>query len=279
VEERLILRQAIGVYRSPGSPPTRLGDATLGELLPDGGLITHRILGWPFSDFEEIPGGGFVTLSAGASRTGNELIVTDAAGNVLTRRDVGRPNENVLLISATATTAYLWRWRDVVAHDLATGEERSVISMRALGLNFGASADSADVAGDRVAVTRGTDPCGIGVFDDPSGREYTKVRVDDGDCERITTFRLSPDSRLLAVVYRSRSTVAGIAVIRIADGAILARRSGAVAEPSRSASAPRPGLDNPVVALAWRDDRTLRGVSYLNAGADDYELTPFTLTW
>jgi hypothetical protein len=217
------------------------------------------------------------------------LVVTGADGAARLRREL-RGDGQVDLLRATATTAYLWRPAGLVAHDLATGAEEPVIAAGKLGVTgvFDGSIRAADLAGDRLAVATARDGCAVTIL--AGGRELTRLSLDARDCGSITGVRLSPDGSAVAVVSRVATTtiqlpdgspgpLLGIDVLRIADGAVLARGSAAAVD-SRGTGAGGGPAPDPEVSLAWRDDHTVHGVAYrTGAGDRPNALHEFSVSW
>jgi hypothetical protein len=284
----LILDDAFGVYRVPGGPEMELGgDRRAGELQADGSLFGYPVVGsrgW--EKVVRLPDGGIVAFGShdtmpGVERTDGpdvigleyRLVVTGADGRVRIQRDLRRKDEPVMLLTADATTAYLWRPEGLIAHDLDTGTEQVVVKRTAVGIGrvFGELRHS-DLSAGRLAVASVKTECLPRVFDLATGRLTAEVRLDRSTCIAVNRMRLSPDGSTLAVAYQYKSTgkriPAAVALIRLSDGAVLDRQE-------------RIGMVDGVslaVSLAWQDDRTLRGAEYPVAAGGVSEVNGFILT-
>ncbi|WP_430783694.1 hypothetical protein [Actinoplanes sp. G11-F43] len=277
--------------------PARLtGESGMAEIIGSGTLTIHdvtgterwdRVVGLP--DGTMVAAGGFgdrAVLGRAAPLPADQveyrLVVTEPDGRPRLERDVRRAGETVSLLTATASTAYLWRPSGLVAHDLATGSERPVVSAKALGLAK-VPAGAADLTGDRLALARGGDGCVVRILDGPAATPAAELPV-TGDCERITRIRLSPDGRMVAVVHQGATAIPGVTVFRIGDGAVLARSAAVVLDPATGALAGRPAAEEQLVAIAWWGERWVRGVSYRTDAATGEEaaskpFADFDLRW
>jgi hypothetical protein len=290
--QRLLLTGAVGTYRSGGAPAVRLGAGQpVGELLPDGRIRGHEVAGADSWDRSVgLPDGRIVALGPLDTMPGVEredgadvaglkinLVVTGTSGAVEVQRDVRRKGEPVSLLTATGTTAYLWRPAGLVAHDLAAGTERVLVSRRALGVPgvLNGSIEAADLAGDRLVFSRASDPCAPSVLDVRSGAVVGNLRMSIVDCAGVSGLRLSPDGATVAVVYRTSDmdSAVRLALVRTTGAAVLSDSDVAGTEP---AAVPKHNKQV-MVDLAWRDDRTLRAV-VVPVATDAQELKPFTLT-
>ncbi|MEU8662997.1 hypothetical protein, partial [Actinoplanes philippinensis] len=286
--QALILDDAAGLYRVPGGAEVAIDrDRQAGELRPDGVLVGHPVVGAPnWTKVVPLPDGGIVAFSSydtksAVDRSGRpdvagleyRLVVTGPDGRARIQRDIRRRNEQVTLLTADATTAYLWRPSGLFAHDLATGTERAVVKepMINLGKVFGGLRHS-DLSAGRLAMASTDDECLPLVVDVATGRPVSRIPLGRSDCFALNRMRLSPDGTMLAVAYQYKSTSktppAAVALIRVSDGAVVARRD-------------RIGMVDGVslaVSLAWQDDRTLRGAEYPVAAGGVSEVNGFTLT-
>ena len=288
----LLLTGALGTYRSAGAPAVRLGAGQqVGELLPDGRIRGHAVAGadgWDRS--VGLADGRIVALGPVDTRPGVEredgagtaglkinLVVTGRSGAVQVQRDVRRRGEPVSLLTATGTTAYLWRPAGLVAHDLAGGTERVLVSRRAFGVTgtLDGSIAAADLAGNRLVFSRASDPCAPSVLDVGSGATTGSLRLSMVDCAGVSALRLSPDGATVAVVYRTSDmdSAARLALVRTTGSVVLND-----SEVTGTAPAAVPKHHKQVIVdLAWRDERTLRAV-VVPIAAGTQELQPFTLT-
>ncbi|GAA4596850.1 hypothetical protein BJY16_002156 [Actinoplanes octamycinicus] len=287
--QRLLLDGAAGSYRAGGSAVTLGGRERVGELAPDGRLITHDVVGADGWDrVVGLPGGGLVALGAHDTMPGTDredgvdvagleinLVVVGADGKVGLKRDVRRTGEAVSLLTATGTTAFLWRPAGLVAHDLGSGRERVLLSPSALGVGnlFDGAVQAADLAGDRLVLARERDSCKPRVFDTAARAAVVSLPLPGSTCRRVTALRLSPDGTVLAAAYESSAAERGIriALIRVADGTVMSDR--AVAGTERAAQA----KTGPQVIIAWLDDRTLRAVP-VPSGAGTHDVRALALT-
>ncbi|BCJ44117.1 hypothetical protein GCM10010168_09300 [Actinoplanes ianthinogenes] len=288
--QRLLLDGVAGSYRAAGSPVTLDGRELVGELAPDGRLITHDVVGADGWDrFVGLPGGGLVALGAHDTMPGTDredgtgvagleinLVVVGADGAVRLERDVRHPGEAVSLLTATGTTAYLWRPAGLVAHDLGSGQERVLLPPATLDVRtnlFDGSLQAADLAGDRLVLAAQRDSCVPRVFDTAARAAVVSLPLSGAGCRRVTALRLSPDGAVLAAAYESSAVEHGfrIALIRVADGTVMADRAVAGTERKVQAKA------GPQVIIAWQDDRTLRAVA-VPVASGTHDLKPFTVS-
>jgi hypothetical protein len=287
----LILDDAVGAYRAPAGGTVELGgDSRIGELLPDGTIVAHEVVGsrgW--ERLVVLPDGSQVAFGShdlkpgddrpdGPNVTGLEyrLVVTGPDGRIRVQRDLRRQGEPVILVAAHETSAYLWRPAGLVMHDLATGKEQLVVSGIRLGLGkvFG-ELRLTDMQGSWLAVTRMQDECVPRVFDVTTGRLIAKLSLAGTRCLAVSDLRLSPISTperaVLAVAYDLETAdhllESRVALIEVATGRRLADH-----EVASVATKSSPGI-----SLAWQDERTLRGASYPVDPAGVGEVNGFTL--
>ncbi|WP_433791577.1 hypothetical protein [Actinoplanes sp. CA-252034] len=287
----LILDDAVGTYRLPGGGTVELGgDKRIGELLPDGRLAGHTVVGsrhW--ERLVVLPDGSQVAFGAHDLRPGEKrpdgpdvtgleyrLVVTGPDGAIRVQRDLRRPGEPVTLVTADDTTAYLWRAAGLVRHDLATGEEQIVVSGNRLGLGqvFG-DLRLADMRGPLLAVATLKGECTPLVYDVPSGRPIAKLSLAGTRCIAVSDLRLSPSSTpekaVLAVAY-DREGADHLLESRVALIEVLTGRRIAEYEVEQAATKSSPGI-----SIAWQDERTLRGAWYPVAPDGVGEVNGFTV--
>lgn len=288
--QRLLLRGASGSYRSASAAVLRLGGAAnVGEIRADGRLLRHAVVGadgWDRS--VGLADGRIVALGPRDTMPGVErpdgvdvtglkinLVVTGPGGAIRTERDVRRTGEPVALLTADTTTAYLWRPTGLVAHDLATGAERLLVSRKALGVPgiLDGSIEAADLVGGRLVTSRTSTPCEVSVLDTGPDTIVAGLQLPGSNCRAVTGLQLSPAATTVAITYQVPDFTAGyrIALVRIRDGATLVDR--AITGTARAASAKH---EQVLVDVAWQDDRTLRGV-VVPIGPGTHDLTPFTI--
>ncbi|MEV0900223.1 hypothetical protein [Actinoplanes sp. NPDC049802] len=283
--QHLILRAAAGDYRGTGGTAVKLGGETaIGELLPDGEVIGHRVVG--ARNWEQLvllPDGGAVAFGSHDTEPGIErtdgpnvsgleyrLVVTDPDGRIEVQRNVRKQGEPAMLVAARKDTAYLWRPAGLVMHDIPTGKERLVAAKSAVGLSqvFG-DLRYTDMSGAWLAVSRMRDECVPRVYDITGVRLAAEIPLTG--CTAVTDMRLSPDSATLAVAY-DEDTGSGLravlALIRVTDGKVLKQQELSGAD----------GKTSPMVSIAWSDSRTLRGAVYPVGAAGVSEVTGFTAT-
>ncbi|MGH3683415.1 MAG: hypothetical protein ACRDT2_24575, partial [Natronosporangium sp.] len=262
----------------------------LAEIRPDGDVVPLELDDLPGVDLVRdvlaMPDGrlavlGLVDRMPGTERTDGPcvagietpLLVVEPDGSVSSSRDLRTRCQTLDLVAVDAETAYLARDSRLVAHDLATGDERLLLdSAEAVPVEH----SGMDYAGGRLAVAISDPAC--------SGIGGLVVRVTDvatGDSrdhplpgERCQPaggpVRLSPDGRYAAVAYHwfigDDTAKLGMAVLDLAGGTVV--------EDRQVAAAPGPDLGGDysqrgvgirtaaVVGLAWRDPQTLRRAWY-----------------
>ncbi|MBW6436135.1 hypothetical protein KZ829_20565 [Actinoplanes hulinensis] len=285
--QHLLLPAAAGDYRGSGGTTVRLGGETaVGELLPDGNLIGHPVVG--ARNWERVvvlPSGGVVAFGSHDTQPGTKredgpnvpgleyrLVGTDPDGRVRVQRNVRKKGEPVMLLTAREDVAYLWRPAGLFMHSMATGHEELIAGRPAFGLGqvYGDLRHS-DMSGGWVAVSRMRDECVPRVYDITGVDLVAEIPLTASGCIAVTDMRLSPDSRTLAVAY-DRDTGAGlrpvVALIRVTDGKVLKEQE--LADVS--------GKTSPMISIAWPDSRTLRGAVYPVGAAGVSEVTGFTVT-
>jgi hypothetical protein len=285
--QHLVLRDAAGTYAAPGGEPAEVGgEIRLAEVLPDGTLVTHDVVGsrnW--ERLVVLADGSLVALGShdtrpGAKRTDGpdvtgveyRLVVTHPDGKVRIQRDVRKQGEPVVLVTATATTAYLWRPAGLVSHDLVTGKEKTLVRRASVQLGAADSLRFIDLSGNRLAIARLRDECVPRVYDVTTGRLVAEVPLTGSGCVAVTDMRLSPDSATLAVVY-DRTGENGLESvadqIRIADGKVL---NGQLDLAQGFGKTP------PAISVAWENDKTLRGAVYPVGAAGVSGMNLFSMT-
>lgn len=247
-----------------GGPAISLGVGnTVAELLPDSSTRPRRLPaldGW--NRILAMPDGGLVGL--GYDKAGPRLVVLSPTGTVQSDRAVaGQP---VRLVAATTLVAYLWRPSGLVAHELTTGRERTVLAAAAVGaLPDHLPTDRLDVVAGKLVVggTPGN-PCRLRVIDLSSGRA-SEFGLAPLDCAGIAMVRVSPDGRRVAVGYlRSAAGVpARIAVVGLDGGTI--EGDAAVGPPSAAGST---AIPKQPAAIAWQDDHRVRAAVVEKLDAD-----------
>lgn len=275
VAQRLLLDGAHGRYTANDGSVVRLSnDTRVGELMPDGRVVTHDVVGaGGWDKVVGLPDGRLVVLGttdlmpgvtrkdgAGVEGVAINLQVISSDGTVLLTRDVRKVGQPVSILTATATTAYLWRPSGLIAHDLASGIERIALPAGTIGASpADGSLEAADLVGDRLALLKEADSCHPAILDFESGALISRASLAAIGCGRATGARLSPNGQTLAVTY-SRPTSPGsannqtrIALVRVTDGEILRDQS---AQPDQHAAAGHSDL--PFVVMAWQDNHTLR---------------------
>ncbi|BEL12051.1 hypothetical protein Q0Z83_102420 [Actinoplanes sichuanensis] len=287
----LILDDAVGTYRAPGGGTVELGgDSRIGELLPDGTITTHEVVGSAgWERLIVLPDGSQVAFGSHDLKPGDKrvdgpnvtdleyrLVVTGPDGKVRVQRDVRRMGESVILVAATETTAYLWRPAGLVLHDLATGKEELVVGGVRLGLGkvFG-DLRLTDMQGGWLAVARMQDECVPRVYDVTTGRLIAKLSLTGSRCIAVSDIRLAPistpESALVAVAYQRESAdhllETRVALIEVVTG----RRLTDYEVPPAS---PKAALG---ISLAWQDGDTLRGAAYPVAPEGTGEMNGFTV--
>lgn len=282
--QRLLLTNAAGSYRS-GKAVVRLeGGEYVGEVRPDGRLTRHRVTGADNWDRAVgLPDGGIVALGPtdtmpgverpdGAGVPGLQVYLVETGSDTMAAREMRQP---VAMLTATTTTAYLWRPAGLVAYDLAAGAESVLTPLNALGVPavLDGSIEAADLAGGRLVLARASAPCIPRVLDTGPDTVVADLRLAGLDCRWVTGLRLSPGADTVAVTYQRTEVSAGIrvALVRISDGAVLADQ--AIAGTARAAAAKDQQVS---VDTAWVDNRTLRGVA-VPIGPGTHDLTPFTM--
>ncbi|MBL7259868.1 hypothetical protein [Paractinoplanes lichenicola] len=259
--QRLVLSGAAGQYvTAQQSDPIELGGGlVVGELTPDGRIVPHQVSG--VDDYDKaivLPDGRMVALGENAAQ-GQTLLEVELPGGDGVQRDIRRAGEEVSLVAATGTTAYLWRPQGLVAFDLTSGLERLVIH------SLSESIAASDVVGDKLVAAESAGPCRPMTFDLVSLSAQRVLPLPRG-CRSLDALRLSPSTGRVAVTYRTSNAVR-VAVLSTEDGKILADRAAATIG----------GKAKPVtVDAAWLDERNLSVVA-VPSGPGLHVLKPFTI--
>jgi hypothetical protein len=268
------------------------------ELPPDGDPVPLELGGLdPKGRPRPLPDGGHVVVGAHPVQDPPEgfneftdltygLAVVGADGELEVERDIERSG----LLGVTATEAILGRQpRDergnpagrasIVAHNLATGEERVVRRDDALDADRVASAASTLVAGDLVTVEAsarteqtggnmrvvvpGSEECTLRITDLATGEQAEESL--DLECRTVWGVQASPDGSRLAVAYESHRFAGNtlipeirVVVVDLPDGAVEHDELLGNNMNCRAGGCP-PGI-RPVdyQGMAWDDASTLR---------------------
>lgn len=263
VAQRLMLDGAAGSYTGAGGATVSLGEEdAVGELLPDGRLVAHRVVGADaWNHVVGTPDGRVVAIGPRNLVRGvpmalrDQLVVVGPTGSTEVIREAGQAGAPLTLVGATSTTAYLWRRTGLVAHDLSTGNELALVPADRVGTIV-----AADVAGDRLAAVPRSSRCRPTVLDTSTNDVVAWTDLSPLRCDRVLGLRLSPDARSLAVAYQADD---GHRVV------IVSLDGGKVQADQEIPTAPR-------VALAWQDDRTLRVATF--AAGPAQQVRAFTIT-
>jgi hypothetical protein len=271
--DRQLLQNPFGRYSTVRqTTPVRLAaDDHIGEVLPDLTVKRHRVQGADAWDRAiGLPDGRIVALGPrdlkpGVERTDGpnisgleyNLVVVGADGKVDLRRDVRVKGQAVVLAGATETTAYLFRPKGLVSHQLATGAERLLTPKSKLGVKElpGPDLEAYDLGGGRLALARSGAACELSIFDLASGDVLPSAALGTLGCEWVTALRFSPSGDRVAAAFQ---TGAGdgyrFAVIDTATGrAVRADNQGWRGDGSDA--------DQSAMAeLAWQPDGTVRAM-------------------
>ncbi|MFE9954679.1 hypothetical protein [Micromonospora sp. NPDC005299] len=269
--QRLILAGEGGSVRPVrNGPEIGLVAGTGNELTADGSVVRHRVpAGW--EQTVPLPDGRLVGLTLtdlmpGVRRPDGpdvaglsiRLMVLGPDDRVQVSREVRVKGQALTLVGADARYAYLVRdGLGLVAHELATGRERTLIRVAAKAdgeLPF----RGADVAAGLVVSAAGPwdmTRCRLEVRRLAGGTRLSGPTV-DGDC--APSIRLSPDGTLVAVPYRRsvarRSLEYRVAILDTATGQ---RRADQVIGTADTVA----GLTSGGTwGVAWVDDSTIRVV-------------------
>ncbi|WP_406040481.1 hypothetical protein OG799_31575 [Micromonospora sp. NBC_00898] len=231
-----------------------------GEVLPDGSVRRHRTpkdfgLGAALPD-GRLVGLLYTDLMPGVRRTDGpnveglsiKLVVLGPDDAVEISREVRIKGRSVELLGADQRYAYLARDEGIVAHELTTGRERTLLRSSTAGVDLMAASQTA-VGSDRLAEQRTDSPCRTDVRRLADGKRIARLTA-DGIC--MNGLRLSPDGRLVAVPYflPDHGGQQRVAVYETGTGNL--RVDQAIGTPRRI---PVPGG---IQGLAWADDTLLR---------------------
>jgi len=226
------------------APQRLLLDRGTRELLADGEVVPLELAGLD-GEARPLPGGGHVVVGVHPTDATYGLAVVNVDGTVEIERDI----ERSVLLGVTDTEAVLGRSSGratILAHDLATGDERVV--RRGVELDPDAVVDArwAIVGGDLVTVESrqdtepsndethgssdsgartvvpGSDECTLRVTDLATGDE--SERPLDLTCQAIVGLQAAPDGRRAAVAYGNlagRWPEQRLAVVDLSDGRVV----------------------------------------------------------
>lgn len=245
--QRLILASS-----TPGGLTVK-GRPGVAEVLADGSLISHPVPGMERGyQATGLPDGRLVTLSGDGTRE-PVLRVWRADGTVQHSYALPVFPAWASLVAATEQEAYLLTPSGLVARDLATGDERTVLAAATVGVGLRAKLDGAtDLAADRFAMAGlpGKD-CQLQVFEMPSGRKLSSPVLGTPDCRQILGVRLSADGQRVAVAYRraTDSEAPGVTVVDADTGHVRLDRQLTTEGRKRPFD---------VFGMAWTDQATLR---------------------
>jgi Lipoprotein LpqB beta-propeller domain len=237
---------------SAGDLTPKHTQAGIGEMLADGSVVTHPVAG---SDggYQAVglPDGRLVVL---LTRIGPpRLSVLRPDGTVQHTYPISVPAGRVGLAGATEDDAYLLGSSGLIARNLATGAERAVLDLVALGMPGWLPDITIDLAGDRLVLTAMPGKsCSLRVIDVPSGRRLPEPALPRSACRQILGVRVSPDGRRIAVAYSRPDQSLSIRV------AIVDTVTGQVRQDSPLKTSPaHKGLAG-VYGMAWIDPATVR---------------------
>lgn len=263
--QRLLIDGGGGTWQPDnGGPEVGLVGGVADEVLPDGTVRRHRVpKGW--EQTVALPDGRLVGLQLtdlmpGVRRRDGpdveglsiKLVVLGPDDAVEQAREVRVKGEGVELLGADGRAAYLARDGGIVAHDLATGQEKFLLRSSTAGVDL-LAASQTELGPDRLVEQRSDDGCRTDVRRLSDGKRILRLTV-EGLCEN--GLRLSPNGRLVAVPYHRLLNRTGsgreqrLAVFDIATGAL--RADQLVGTPRR---APVPGG---IQGVAWADNTTVR---------------------
>jgi hypothetical protein len=260
------------------------GQSGVLEVLPDGSLINHPVSGLGRGyRAAGLPDGRLVVLTGDAGR-GSALVVLRADGTVQHRFVLPVFPAWASFVAATEQEAYLLTSSGLVARDLATGHERTVLGAAAVGVGLHPRMDVAtDMADDRFAIAAlPGKTCQLQVLAMPTGRKVSSPAPGAPDCRQILAVRLSNDGRRLAVAYRRVADVETVRVAVVDTGTGRVRLDSPIPTQSRK----RPFE---VLGMAWSDPDTVRvawtglpptvaprGPDLTKPLQDQLQITPFT---
>jgi hypothetical protein len=143
------------------------------------------------------------------------LLVLTPDGQVKQQRDVRVQGQDVELIGADATTAYLYRTPGrIVAHDIASGAEHRLTTLDPVPAW---EANTLAVQGN-LLLTAAQESCGLTATALDTGRKVFTARFPDRQawsCPTTRTARLSPDGRTLAVAVSDGDDATTVSLLKI----------------------------------------------------------------
>lgn len=268
--QRLMLSGGGGTVRPHrAGPEIGLVGGVADELRGDGSVLRHRVpAGW--EETVALPDGRLVGLKLtdlmpGVRRTDGpdvaglsiRLMVLGAGDRVDISREVRVKGQGLKLAGADARYAYLVRdGVGLVAHELATGRERTMIPAPRSADGELPFREAALAEGLVVSVTGPPDMtrCQLDVRRLAGGARLSRLTV-AGEC--APSIRLSPDGSLVAVPYRrpnGRNLDYRLAILETATGQVRADQPLGTASPTYGMTG------GGTWGAAWIDDTTVRVV-------------------
>ncbi|MEV0565836.1 hypothetical protein [Dactylosporangium sp. NPDC050588] len=184
--------------------------------------IVDDVRAWvPLDDGRSVVLGG-KNLKPGVSREDGpdvsdfaiRLLVLDAGGQVGLQREVRVQGQDVELLGATATTAYLYRTPGrIMAHDLATGAEQRLTGLEPVP---SWETHSLTVQGGLLLAAPHAS-CGLTAAALDTGKQLFAAYL---PCAATRVMRLSPDGRTLAVALSDPAGVVTLFRIDVATGRV-----------------------------------------------------------
>ncbi|MEV4134444.1 hypothetical protein AB0J72_20025 [Dactylosporangium sp. NPDC049742] len=184
--------------------------------------IIDDVRAWvPLDDGRSVVLGG-KNLKPGVSREDGpdvsdfaiRLLVLDAGGQVGLQREVRVQGQDVELLGATATTAYLYRTPGrIMAHDLATGAEHRLTGLEPVP---SWETHSLTVQGGLLLAAPHAS-CGLRAVALDTGKQLFATYL---PCAATRVMRLSPDGRTLAVALSDPAGVVTLFRIDVATGKV-----------------------------------------------------------
>lgn len=258
-----------GVALPVGTAFEILPDGTVARWTVPGKLVARHVVGLPDGRVvvagreksQQVPAAppvsppprgerrSFAWTNPGSDR----LLVLSRDGTVELARSLGTGGVT-RLVAATAETAYLLRPAGLVAHTLATGQERVLAAADQIADDYWAEVRDADVVGDRALITgERQGGCYLTVLDLRTG-STTGHPVTLGACHEVWMARMSPDGRLAAVSYqRAVDEPMRLAIVDLATG--VSRLDVATPVPGKQSA--NVGFGE-AVGMAWPDDAHVR---------------------
>ncbi|HKD97216.1 MAG TPA: hypothetical protein VKB69_06375, partial [Micromonosporaceae bacterium] len=221
-----------------------------------GGLLAayvHQLVGQPPPGTPDGPTNPYVV---------GKVLIVNPDGSVVTSAVIPTLGQEVSMVGASTTVAYLLRPGGIFSHDLASGTEHLIVSARAMGL-VPDSVIYVDIGGGRLAAADAklAGHCLVRIFDVTSGTAMATISLDPLGCDRVDGSdgstvghpRLSPDGRRVAVEYGTKDgsgVVSHLAVFDADDGTLIAdRRLGVLVQ--------RDAFFAQVWGIAWYDPTTV----------------------